>query len=171
MTLSVDHKQRYPVPVALPCHLCPEPTPALPELAVALQPAIGPERTVWLCRFCQETRPGRDRPQVGGADWSWRSLNRGATALRTDFAAGQWVPLPEEHRFAEALNRCRWTESAVRDLLYRAGPVLRTGRLVPLLQDTLTVVLAHVADDDVSLRELRRLIDTLTPDSATPSPS
>ncbi|MFI9029488.1 hypothetical protein [Streptomyces sp. NPDC053560] len=171
MTLSVDHEQRYPVPVALPCHLCPEPTPALPELAVALQPAIGPERTVWLCRFCQETRPGRDRPELGGADWSWRGLNRGATALRADFAAGQWVPLPEEHRFAESLNGCHWTESAVRALLHRAAPALRTGRLVPLLQDALTVVLAHVPHTDVSLREVRRLITTLTPDTRPPGTS
>ncbi|POX36888.1 hypothetical protein C3486_31135 [Streptomyces sp. Ru73] len=167
MTLSVDRVQRHLVPTVLPCHLCPEPAPALPELAVTLRPAIGPERTVWLCRFCQDTRPGRDRPVLGGADWSWRGLNRGAAALRTAFATGQWVPLPAEHRFAEALRRARWTESSVRDLLRRADPALRTGRLVPLLQDALTVVLAHAPAGDVSLREVRRLIDAL---AAAPAP-
>ncbi len=128
---------------------------------MTLQPAIGPERTVWLCRSCHDTRPGRDRPELGGADWCWRALNRGATALREAFAAGRWVPLPEEYRFAEALHRCRWTEASARTALRDAGPALRAGRLVPLLQDVLTVVLAHVPDDDVSLREVHRLIDAL----------
>lgn len=165
MTLSADREQRYLFPAALLCHLCPDPAPALPELAVLLQPAIGPERTVWLCRRCHDTRPGRDRPELGGADWSWRGLNRGATALREAYAAGQWGPLPGELRFAAVLNRCVWTEASVRTVLRDADPSLRAGRLVPLLQDVLAVVLAHVPDGDVSLREVRGLIGALAADA------
>lgn len=91
------------------------------------------------------------------------AVRQDAATLLAAYEARQWVPEPDERELAEGLAVGQWTGPFFRASLRDAPPAVRSGRLIDVLAPA-TEVLDHSDTDQDLVRQLRVLIDAITPD-------
>ncbi|MFF4607817.1 hypothetical protein ACFY12_34390 [Streptomyces sp. NPDC001339] len=97
---------------------------------------------------------------MGAADVAWRVLTRDVERLQQEYVSGQWLPYPEEMRFAEGLARIPWGQATM-EAAMRLRPVGRLG----LLLENAIFVLRYVEGRDPALLRFRQLVDVLADDA------
>jgi hypothetical protein len=91
------------------------------------------------------------------------AVRHGAAALLQAYVAGQWVPEQAERELAEDLAMGQWSGPYFRACLREVPAAVRSGRLIDVLAPAVEVLDQADVDEDV-VRQLRVLIDAITPD-------
>jgi hypothetical protein len=91
------------------------------------------------------------------------AVRQDAVALLAAYEAGRWVPEDAERELAEGLAMRQWTGPSFRASLRDVPLAVRSGRLIDVLAPATEVLDQADVDQDV-VRQLRILIDAITPD-------
>ena len=88
------------------------------------------------------------------------AIRHDAAALLDAYRTRTWTPAPEEHAFAEALARARWSGASFRAAFREVPAAVRSGRLIDALEPAAAVLDDGAAGEDTVL-QLRVLVDAL----------